>query len=145
MRHILDLIGRLFISIIFFYEAYDTLKYFKDTKVLLNEYNINWGEGTFIIGGTILLILGATLILIGYRVTLGCILLLCYLIPVTFIAYSFWNDPQDVQRLNSIIFMKNIAIAGALIILMLPSPAKYRLLRIFKAAKLSKPDWTDTE
>lgn len=145
MRHVLDLLGRIFISIIFFYEAYDTIKYFRDTKVLLNEYNINFAENFFLIGGIILLIIGAILILIGYRVALGSIMLLCYWIPVTFIAYSFWNDPQDIQRLNSIIFMKNIAIAGALMILMLPNPGKYRLLRIFQAAKLSKPDWTDTE
>ena len=145
MRHVIDLVGRIFISIIFFFEAYDAIKYFKDTKVLLGEYGIEWAENSFMILGIAFLVIGSTLILLGYRVGLGCILLLLYLIPVTFLAYSFWNDSEEIRRLHSIIFMKNIAIIGGLLILSLPSQAKFRLKRIFQAAKFSKPDWTDTE
>lgn len=145
MKHIIDLLGRIFVSIIFFYEAYDTINYFADTHVLLGEYGFERAENFLIVVGIVLLTVGATLILIGYRVALGCIFLLIYMVPVTFIVYSFWNDPPDMQRMNSIIFMKNIAIIGALLLLSLPSPAKYRLRRIFQAAKLSKPDWSDTQ
>jgi len=145
MKDILDLVGRIFISIIFFYEAYDAIKFFGDTKVLLGEYGIQWAENAFMIIGIALLIIGSTLILLGYRVGLGCVLLLLYMVPVTFMAYSFWNDSEEIRRLHSIIFMKNIAIIGALFILGLPSPAKFRLRRIFAAAKFSKTDWSDTE
>ena len=145
MKNIVDLIGRIFISVIFYFEAYDAINYFGDTRVLLGEYGFPWAENLLIVTGIALLTIGSTLILIGYRVGLGCVFLLIYMVPVTFIAYSFWNDAAEMKRLHSIIFMKNIAIIGALLILSLPSPAKFRLRRIFQAAKLSKPDWSDTE
>ena len=70
MKHVVDLVGRLFISIIFFYEAYDTIHYFADTRVLLGEYGLGQAENFLIITGIILLVVGATLILVGYRVGL---------------------------------------------------------------------------
>ena len=41
MKDIFDLLGRIFISFIFFFEAYDALFFFKDTKI---NYRIFFSE-----------------------------------------------------------------------------------------------------
>ncbi len=138
MKDILDLIGRIFIATIFFYEAYDAMASLGDTKALMSEYGINAHQDLLIYGAIFALVVGAVLILIGYRSRLGSILLLLYLIPVTLIVYSFWNDPIELRKINSIAFMKNIAIAGALLMIIVNGSGRYSVKRLFATTKVSK-------
>ncbi len=138
MKDILDLIARIFIATIFFYEAYDSIAFFQLTKEKMSHYGINFQQDLLLYGAIFALVLGAILVLIGYRSKLGSILLLFYLVPVTFIVYSFWNDPIDVRRVNSISFMKNIAIIGALLMIIVNGSGKYSIKRLFATTKVSK-------
>ena len=76
----------------------------------------------------------------GYRIKLGAFLLLLYWLPVTFIMYSFWNDPIELQRVNSINFMKNLGIAGALLLLIVNGSGKFSIKRILRVTKIRKDD-----
>lgn len=140
MREIFDLLARILVSIIFFYEAYDSIAYFKLVKFTMGEYGITWSQDFLLIGAIFLLIVGATFLLIGYRVGLACTMLLIYWIPVTFIVYSWWNDPEDVSRLHSLIFMKNLAIAGALLKFMINGSGSYSIKRMLRVARIPKGD-----
>jgi putative oxidoreductase len=56
------------------------------------------------------------MVLLGYRTTLGAVLLLLYWVPVMVIKHDFWNSVgEDDYRLQSLLFVKNLAIAGALL------------------------------
>lgn len=110
MKDVVDLIGRVLLSTIFLYEAADSMRYFKKNKEIMTEYGINFQQDILLIGAIFLLFLGGILLLIGYRSSFGAILILLYWIPMTFIAHSFWNDPPDIHRIQSILFMKNLAI-----------------------------------
>ena len=136
MKNTIDLIGRIFISFIFLFEAYDTIKYFETTKKLMNDYGITWNQDLLLTGSIALLILGGLMILSGYRSSFGAILLLLYWIPVTFIVHSFWNDAPDYQRLESIHFMKNLAIIGGLLIVLVNGSGRYSIRRLFATAKV---------
>ena len=136
MKDILDLIGRVFIAFIFLYEAFDSIFYFKETKATMIEYGLTWNTDMLLYGGILLLLLGGILILIGYRSGLGATLLLLYWIPVTFIVHSFWNDPEPVRRLQAILFMKNIAITGGLLIILVNGSGKYSIKRLFATARV---------
>lgn len=138
MKDIFDLVARFCLSAIFIFEAYDTIKFFEKNKNTMTAYGLEWRQD-FILGLVVfLLVLGAILILIGYYANLGAILILCYMIPITFIVYSFWNDPKDVQRIQSIMFMKNIAIIGGLILLMVHGAGKYSVKRLIHVLRLPK-------
>lgn len=138
MKDTLDLIARIFISTIFIFEAYDSIKFFGKTKNTMTAYNITWNQDLLLSVVIFLLIFGAILILIGYYANLGAILLLCYMIPITFIVYSFWNDPKDVLRIQSIMFMKNIAIIGGLLLLIVNGSGKYSVKRLIHVLRLPK-------
>lgn len=138
MKHIVDLLARIFLSAIFLFEVYDSIIFYGKTKNTMTAYGITWNQDFLLITVITLLILGALLVLIGYYANLGAILLLCYLIPVTLIVYSFWDDPKEVQRIQSIMFMKNIAIIGGLLMLMLHGAGKYSVKRLIHKLRLPK-------
>ena len=79
---------------------------------------------------------GALMLLTGYRIKFGVWLLLLYWIPLTCIVYSFWNDPVETQRLNAIFFMRNIAIAGGLLVIAANGAGKYSIKRIMRVSKI---------
>ncbi len=120
----------------FYYEAFDSFLYFDDTKRTMSIYGLTWKQD-FLLGSVIVfLIIGATLVLMGYYSRFGAFLLLVYLVPTTFIVYSFWNDPPDIQRVQMINFMKNLAIIGGLLLLTIHKPGKYSIKRLIYFMRL---------
>lgn len=136
MKDIFDLIARILIACIFLFEAYDSTVFFKSTKELMTAYNITWQQDILLSGAIFLLLLGGILILIGYRSGFGAILLLLYWVPVTFILHSWWNDPVELQREESINFMKNIAIIGGLLMIYINGSGRYSVKRLFATTKV---------
>lgn len=136
MKDIVDLIARILIACIFLFEAYDSIIFFKATKELMTAYNITWQQDILLSGAIFLLLLGGILILIGYRSSFGAILLLLYWVPVTFILHSWWNEPIELQREDSIAFMKNIAIMGGLLMIYVNGSGRYSVRRLFATTKV---------
>lgn len=133
MKDIFDLVGRVLLSFIFFFEAYDYFAYERMNKEAMTIYGLTWNQDFFLYGAIFLLLIGALTILLGYRMRTGAVLLLIYWVPLTFIVHDFWTEPHDTDeyRLQSILFMKNIAIMGGLLIAATHISGKYRLRRIF--------------
>ncbi len=136
MKDIIDLIGRVFISFIFLYEAYDSIFYFKDTLVKMEEYGLTWNPKLLLYASIFLLVIGGILVLIGYRSGLGATLLLLYWIPLTFVVHSWWNDPEDIKRIQSILFMKNLAIAGGLLVVVVNGSKRWSIKRLFATTRV---------
>lgn len=133
MKDIFDLLGRILLSFIFFFEAYDYFAYERLNKEAMTIYGLTWNQDFFLYGAIFLLLVGALTLLLGYRMRTGAVLLLIYFIPLTFIVHDFWAEASDSAeyRLQSILFMKNIAIIGGLLIAATHISGRYRLRRIF--------------
>jgi putative oxidoreductase len=136
MKDIVDLIGRVFLAFIFLYEAYDSIFYYEATKAKMTYYGLSWNQDLLLISVIVVLILGGTLVLLGYRSGFGVTLLLLYWVPVTFIVHSFWNDPEPEKRLQAILFMKNVAIIGGLLIVWVNGSGRYSIRRLFATTKV---------
>ena len=136
MYHVFDLLGRLMMSAIFFYEAIDSIMYSEQTRTTMADYGILWSQDLLLYGSIVMLFIGALMLLVGYRVKFGVWLLLIYWLPVTFIVYSFWNDPVELQRMNAIFFMRNIAVAGGLLIIASHGAGKYSIRRLTRVSRL---------
>ncbi len=136
MYHVFDLVGRLLLSAIFIFEAIDSIMYAEQTKTTMADYGILWKPDLLLYMSIVMLLIGALMLLIGYRVKFGVWLLLLYWIPVTCIVYSFWNDPVEIRRLNAIAFMRNIAIAGGLLIVASHGAGKYSIKRLMQVSKI---------
>jgi putative oxidoreductase len=138
MKHFTDLLGRVLLSFIFLYEAYDSVKYIKITKAVMATYGLTWRQDLLLYGAVTFLVLGGLMVLLGYRARLGAFLLLLYWLPVTFIVHGFWKHPAgaDVYRWEAIMFMKNIAIAGGLFMIMANGTGAWALRRLFATARV---------
>lgn len=136
MKNVFDLLGRLFLSFIFFWEAFDSISYFKATKEQMTEYGLTKSQDMLLYGAIFCLIFGATLLLSGYRAKFGATLLLIYLVPVTFIAHDFWAFPVEERRLEGIMFMKNMAIIGGLMMVFANGVGKYSVKRLFATSRI---------
>ena len=138
MKDIFDLVGRILLSFLFFFEAYDYFAYEQLNKQAMTIYGLTYNQDFFLYLAIVALILGALTILLGYRMRLGAILLLLYFVPMTFIVHDFWTEmPGTAEyRLQSILFMKNIAIMGGLLIAATHISGKYRIRRVFATTNL---------
>lgn len=137
MRDVTDLIGRIFLATIFIFEAIDSALYFEKTKQVMTLHGLTWNQDFLLYGAIFLLITGGLLVLFGYRSTLGTILLLMYWVPVTFIVHDFWNAPDKVElREQSILFMKNIAIIGGLLMLAGKGSGRYSIKKLLATTKV---------
>lgn len=136
MKNYVDLLGRVLLSFIFIYDAYDSIFYFRETKEKMTAYGLTWQQDLQLSGAIFLLILGGLMVLLGYRAKMGAVLLLLYWVPVTFIVHSYWNAPEEMKRLESILFMKNLAIIGGLLMVWANGTGKYSIRRLFATTKV---------
>lgn len=136
MKDIIDLLARILISITFMYEAYDILFHIGKTKETMTEYGLLWKQDLLVAGAIFVLLIGGILVLIGYRSGLGSFLLLLYWVPVTFIVHSFWNDPPELRAVQSVLFMKNLSIVGALLMVIVNGSGRFSVRRLIAAYRL---------
>ena len=138
MKGIINLIGRICLSAMILYEAYDSIYYFARTKRTMTEYGITWNQDLLLSGAIFLLVVGGIMLLIGYRTTIASIFLLIYYIPITFIIHSWWNDPVELQREAAIDFMQNMAIVGGLLLLISHGAGQYSIKRLFATTRVPR-------
>jgi putative oxidoreductase len=66
----------------------------------------------------VLALVGGVSILLGYRTRIGAALIVLFLVPVTFMMHKFWAVPDPMMaQMQMIMFMKNIALTGASLLL----------------------------
>ena len=71
----------------------------------------------------LLLVLGGLGVIFGIYVTLALWVLVIFLVPTGFIMHNFWAVPEEEKMTQMINFLRNIALAGAsLMLLSLPLP-----------------------
>lgn len=138
MRDITDLIGRIFLSAIFIFEAIDSTLFFQKTKDAMTDNGLTWSQDFLLYSAIFLLFMGGLMVLFGYRSTLGAVMLLMYWVPVTFIVHDFWNCSKSSElREQSILFMKNIAIIGGLLMLVGKGSGRYSIKRLLATTRVN--------
>ena len=154
MKDFIDLLARILLAFIFIFEAYDSIFFFKETKLKMDFYGLKWQPDFLLYGAIVLLVLGGLMILSGYRSSLGAFLLLLYWVPVTFIVHDFWKIPLDCKmivncpqlqmegsevfrRLQAVLFMKNLAITGGLLMVIVNGSGRFSVKRLFATTKVA--------
>ncbi|MCS7020653.1 MAG: DoxX family protein [Gemmataceae bacterium] len=70
----------------------------------------------FLVGAIVLELVGGLSVLVGYKARLGAGLLIVFLIPATVIFHNFWAFEGQEQQMQMIMFLKNLAILGGLLL-----------------------------
>ncbi len=72
-----------------------------------------------LMAGTLFELVGGLLILLGLKEKLGASLLILFLIPATVLMHQFWFIETGDRELQTAMFLKNLAILGALFMILL--------------------------
>ena len=119
MTNIIDLVGRIFISVLFFINGIFKINNYDGTIEWMDSYGL---PGIMIIPAIIIEIVAPILIIIGYKTKIAAALLFLFCISTAFI---FHNDFSDQMQLTA--FLKNIALAGGLMFLIANGARGYSL------------------
>ena len=119
MSNILDLVGRVFISLIFLLSGINKIRNYEGTVGWMESLGM---PGIFLIPAIILEIGAPILIMIGYKVKISATLLSIFCIAT---AVIFHNDLSNQMQFIS--FMKNIALAGGFLFLVVNETKDFSL------------------
>jgi len=115
-------IGRLLLGGFLLYNAYNHLFKTKDLTAYTEFKKVPMPKAAVIVSGLLLLFGGYTIIT-GVRVTAGIAALVLFFIPVTFSMHAFWKEEGQARMMDQVQFMKNLAILGAILMLLaIPTP-----------------------
>ena len=109
MINLIDLIGRILISVLFLLNGIFKISNYDGTIGWMESYGM---PGIFLVPAIILEIAGPVLVIIGYKTKLTAGLLSLFCVATAII---FHNDFTDQMQFTS--FLKNIALAGGFLIL----------------------------
>lgn len=112
---IILLIGRILFSLIFlmtvsFHFSKDAIGYAASQGV---------PAAAFLVPASgIIATLGALSIILGFKARWGALLIVLFLVPVTFMMHNFWTISDPMQRqMQMSMFMKNLSILGGALII----------------------------
>ena len=123
MTKILDLIGRIFISMVFLLSGLNKIGNYDGTVGWMESFGI---PGILLIPAIILEIVGPILIILGYKAKIAAGLLSLFCIAT---AVIFHNDFSDQMQLGS--FLKNIALAGGFLFIFINGTKDFSLDKKF--------------
>ena len=115
LQRLLPLPGRILISLIFFMSGIGKIFDFSGTTAYMENVGNMPMASILLVGAIVLELAGGLSIILGFKARIGAILLMVFLIPATLIFHDFWTFPEEQQKIQMIMFMKNLSIFGALL------------------------------
>ncbi len=117
MINIIDLIGRIFLSLLFLLNGYFKILDYDGTIEWMEGYGI---PGIFLTPAIILEIAGAVLIIIGYKAKVAAGLLAAFCITTALIFHIDFSNQMEITS-----FLKNIALAGGFLFIVVNGTRKF--------------------
>lgn len=138
IRNFSTLIARFFLSAFFLASAVNKILHWHETEKELANVFCEWQSYVglsesmqdcfalavpwvplVLIVATLCELIGGLLVLLGIHEKWGASLLILFLIPATVLLHPFWFAEADARELQTAMFLKNLAMIGGFILLLL--------------------------
>ena len=123
LQNYTSLAGRFFLALIFITSGVGKIGNFEGTIGYMGSHGIPM-PSILLVGAISFLLLGGLSLILGYKTKYGVLMLLIFLIPATLIFHPFWAVPEDMVKMQTIAFLKNIAIMGGLLTVLAHGPGR---------------------
>ena len=117
--HIVELIGRIFLSTLFLVEGIGKISMQENVVIYMESYGV---PGILFIPAIILEILFPLLLIVGYKTKLAASVMALFTFAVTIIFHTDFSEGMQM-----IIFFKNLAIVGGFLIIFVRGAGKYSI------------------
>lgn len=127
VRGFCSLVGRVALCAIFLTSAvFNKIPRFGETVDQMAAVGIPQPK-VMLVGAIVFLLVGSLFVITGYAARWGSLLLLIFLVAATYYFHPFWKfGPEDPQHQPQMIqFMKNLAIGGALLMILANGAGKW--------------------
>lgn len=134
----LTVLARFFLSLLFLASGVNKIFHWHETEKTVTSVLTDWQayldffpslqeifsilvpwSPLLLIIATLLELIGGLLLLLGVREKAGAGLLILFLIPTTILCHQFWFVEGVERELQQIMFLKNLAIIGGLVMVVL--------------------------
>ena len=111
------LAGRILMALIFLVSGFGKITGFAGTAGYMASQGLPFAE-VLLAGALVFELAGAIMLILGWRVHWGALLLIVFMIPATLMFHNFWavDAAQYQNQLNH--FLKNVAMVGGLLYVM---------------------------
>ena len=142
-RGCVEILARFFISAVFLAGAMKNILNWHETETNMINVLFDWQSyssfsedvQTFLawitpwvsvleLLATAFLLVGGLFVLLGIKEKLGAALLLLFIIPTTILYHPFWFFEGPMRELQAAMFLKNLAILGCLLLLLMRESRK---------------------
>ena len=108
------LVGRVLLALIFIIAGFGKITGFEGTVGYMQAYNMPMAKVLAVIA-IIIELGGGIMIAVGWKARWGAAALFIFVLVASFIFHAFWAVPADQAQLQNIMFMKNLAIMGGML------------------------------
>ena len=122
--HIVELIGRIFLSVLFLIEGIGKLFTQEQVITYMEDYGV---PGILFIPAVIVEILFPLLLIVGYKTRLAALVMTLFTLTVAIIFHTDFSDGMQL-----IFFLKDLAIAGGFMIIIAYGSNKFSLDHFLK-------------
>lgn len=119
LQGVLTVVGRIMLATIFLMSAVgNKIPKFNDVAGYMASEGVPMPK-VMLAGAIAFLIAGSLSIIFGFRAKIGATLLLIFLVLATYFFHDFWTVEDAMLQQNEMIqFMKNMALMGAMLMIM---------------------------
>ena len=123
-RDIAALVGRVLIAVLFINSGYGKIGGFDGTVAALAGKGMPLPQ---VAAGIALVVelLGSLTLVLGWRARWGAVALVLFTIAASVLFHDFWNLADAARRTNEVMFIKNVAIIGGLLMVVAFGPGRY--------------------
>ena len=123
--HIVELVGRIFLSALFLIEGFGKISNQENVIMYMEEYGV---PEILFVPATVLEILFPLLLIVGYKTKWAAAVMALFTFTVAIIFHTDFSEGMQM-----IFFLKDLAIAGGFMIVLVYGPGKISLDHYFKS------------
>jgi len=123
--HILEFIGRLLLAALFLIEGFGKISMQEDVIMYMEDYGV---PGILFVPATVLEILFPLLLIVGYKTKWAASIMALFTFTVAIIFHTDFSEGMQM-----VFFLKDLAIAGGFMIILVYGPGKISLDHYFKS------------
>jgi len=123
--HIVEFIGRLLLSALFLIEGFGKISMQEDVIMYMEDFGV---PGILFVPATVLEILFPLLLIVGYKTKWAASVMALFTFTVAIIFHTDFSEGKQM-----IFFLKDLAIAGGFMIVLVYGPGKISLDHYFKS------------
>lgn len=122
------LLGRTLLAVMFLLAGFGKIGGFAGTAAYIASKGLPLPE--LLAAGTIVLEIGAGLaLLLGWKARWAALALAVFTVLASVLFHNYWAMPADQQRMQMLMFMKNLAVTGGMLMVFVFGPGAWSIDR----------------